>query len=161
MNEKSEQINIRASQRVAEDLRAEAQRRDLPLGETLEQLLALARAERQPGTWVELDATADAALRSVAAAAGLAPAAQLATMVRGQLREQLLSLAGNLDGAPLVPAERAAHDSSAAEGLQLHAPQRLPKDEKPASGSEAPSAPPASSDDEESLEKVGVFTVFD
>ena len=44
MEEKSEQINIRASQRVARELRAEAQRRGLPLGETLAQLLALARS---------------------------------------------------------------------------------------------------------------------
>ena len=160
MNGKSEQINIRASQQVAEDLRAEAQRRSLPLGETLEQLLALARADRQPGTWVELDATADAALRSVAAAAGVPPATQLARMVRGRLREQLLSLAGNLDGAPLAPAERAAQESAAAEGLLRHAPERgaeretraTPRDSSPAA---------ASADDEESLERVGVFTVFD
>jgi len=160
MNGKSEQINIRASQQVAEDLRAEAQRRALPLGETLEQLLALARAERQPGTWVELDATADAALRSVAAAAGVAPATQLARMVRGRLREQLLSLAGNLDGSPLAPAERAAHDSSAGEGLMRHAPERLVQEEAGPTPHE-PAPPAGGSDDEESLEKVGVFTVFD
>jgi len=157
MNEKSEQINVRASQQVAEELRAEAQRRDLPLGETLEQLLALARADRQTGTWLELDPVADAALRSVAAAAGVDPATQLARMVRGRLREQLLGLASRLDTDPGTTPVREARSASAAPGLQKHAPER-------ASGKarEAPSAAETDADArEDPLERVGVFTVFD
>ena len=88
MEEKSEQINIRASQRVARELRAEAQRRGLPLGETLEQLLALARAEHKPGAWVDLDVEGARALACVAAAEGLAPADQLARMARRELRSR-------------------------------------------------------------------------
>ena len=160
MNGKSEQINIRASAQVAEDLRAEAQRRGLPLGETLEQLLALARAAYRPGTWVELDRVADAALRSVAAAAGVDPATHLARMVRGRLREQLLSLAGQLDGEGDAPAGRVARASAAAEGLQRHA---LDRSEKPRQGKQArdSSELDPSREDDDSLEKVGVFTVFD
>jgi hypothetical protein len=177
MNEKSEQINIRASQQVAQDLRAEAQHRGLPLGETLEQLLALARAERQPGTWVELDEGADAALRSVAAASGVDPATQLATMVRGRLREQLLGLAGRLEGDSPAADGRSARDSPAADGrsaraatasdgLQRHAPQRSAApppttDPAPAPAADDPAASAAAAEDEESLEAVGVFTVFD
>lgn len=165
MNEKSEQINIRASHQVAEDLRAEAQRRGVPLGETLEQLLGLARAERRPGTWVELDDGAEVALRSVAAAAGVAPATQLARMVRGRLREQLLGLAGRLEGDSTVAEERSALSPTASDGLQRHAAQR-PTDPPPtaqaAAPAEAESAPPATtSEGEEALEQVGVFTVFD
>jgi len=175
MNEKSEQINIRASQRVAQDLRAEAQRRGVPLGETLEQLLALARAERQPGTWVELDEGADAALRSVAAAAGVDPATQLARMVRGRLREQLLGLAGRLEGDSSAAEARSGRAVAASDGLQRHAPQRSASASTtassprrasppaaapaPAASEDAPSA--AAPDDDESLERVGVFTVFD
>ncbi len=157
MNEKSEQINVRASQQVAEELRAEAQRRDLPLGETLEQLLVLARADQQTGTWVELDPVAAAALRSVAAAAGVEPATQLARMVRGRLREQLLALAGRLEHDQGEEPTREARSAAAAEGLQKHA-----RDRSTARPPREPSQPvTGGGDGEDPLEKVGVFTVFD
>ena len=168
MNEKSEQINIRASERVARDLRLEAQRRGLPLGETLEQLLALARADSQPGAWVELDAVGERALRAVAAARGLAPAAQLAGMARGYLRDQLIELAAQLEpgsAEPVVDAIGAV--GGATDGLQRHAREGHAgvQDARELAtslklGSEEESSV-REAEGEETIDRVGIFSVFE
>ena len=171
MEEKSEQINIRASQRVARELRAEAQRRGLPLGETLEQLLALARAEHKPGAWVDLDVEGERALACVAAAEGLAPATQLARMAKRELRSRLLELAASLK----VPESKLADSQTAAaasvDSLLLHArdsggalpgPKSLKRPATSSAGdSQRAQSAEASDNDDEELDRVGIFSVFE
>ncbi len=172
MDEKSEQINIRASQRVAHELRAEARRRGLPLGETLDQLLALARAEIKPGSWVELDVDAEKALRSVAAAEGVAPEAQLARMARGQLRSRLLELAADLTEPGASLAATKSDSGTSGDALLLHARERGGRggDVEPVSlsasaGASVPSTSGGGDVDEaeadEELDRVGIFSVFE
>ena len=172
MDEKSEQINIRASQRVARELRAEAQRRGLPLGETLDQLLALARAETRPGSWVELDMDAERALRSVAAAEGVAPETQLARMARGQLRIRLLELAASLSEPGESLASTGSGSSVSGDALLLHARDRggrsgdvdsVSPPKKPVS-SKSPTSGDGALDEvdgDEELDRVGIFSVFE
>lgn len=172
MEEKSEQINIRASQRVARELRAEAQRRGLPLGETLEQLLALARAECKPGSWVELDVEGERALRCVAAAEGLAPATQLARMARGELRARLLELAASLEGAASTLAGDQTSSAASSDSLLRHAREStgaLPGAKSPKLSSSSSStdsakalgADSSKNDEDEELDRVGIFSVFE
>jgi len=171
MDEKSEQINIRASQRVARELRAEAQRRGLPLGETLDQLLVLARAEIKPGAWVELDVDAERALRSVAAAEGVAPEVQLARMARGQLRSRLLELAGSLAEPGSTLADEGSTSGVSGDALLLHSRNReapvgdVKSDsaslDSPGSSTASAGSAVESVEEEEELDRVGIFSVFE
>jgi hypothetical protein len=172
MDEKSEQINIRASQRVARELRAEAQRRGLPLGETLEELLALARAEIRAGSWVELDVDAERALRSVAAAEGVTPETQLARMARGHLRARLMELAASIEEPGASLAVTGPVSGTSGDALLRHARARAAQGGEvvpvPPSKSASSSPRPArsgleqtESEDDEELDRVGIFSVFE
>ncbi|MBJ93464.1 MAG: hypothetical protein CMP23_03215 [Rickettsiales bacterium] len=163
MSEKSEQINIRSSTSVARELRAESQRRGLPLGETLEQLLALARAKREPGAWLDLDVEGDRALRAVAASRGESPAELLARMVRGRLRDELMILAEALESEAIesLPSSGAA--------LLRHTPTRDLSQSDADCDSSSPGIAKGQSAEleggeqqlEEELDRVGIFSVFE
>ena len=129
----SVQINIRATDDVAEAFREEATRRGLSLGSTLAALLTLARAGRESGTWLALPREVESALGAVAAARGCSPGSLLGQLVAGQLRRDLLRMAAALE------------DSAAPSGGDQ------PLDTQPESAQDIP----------EEDDEVGVFTVFD
>ena len=161
MSERSVQLNIRTDKMVAEALRAEALRRDIALGEVLEQLLVRARASTEAGVWLSLSLEVESALRAVAAARTIEPAQLLSQLVAGEVRRALFEMATDLAGPsgefgddrlPSVPGRAVSPLGSSSELAELDAPQSRPRD--PAHGL------PSLGDDEDD-EEVGIFTVFE
>jgi len=179
MGKRAVQLNIRTEANVAEALREEALRRDIALGDVLEELLVRARASTETGVWVALPPEVESALKGVAAARGLEPSQVLGQMVAGQLRDQLLSLAANLrgpagggsasldggrpsstgggsslpGGAPIARPTTAALAGELHPDLEAEAQPRRPQ-RNPAQG-----LPVLGDEDED--EEVGIFTVFE
>ena len=132
MPRRSIQLNIRATQDVADAFREEAQKRNLSLGDTLAALLTMAQAGRSRGVWLTLPGDGEAALRAVAAARQVEPGEVLGELIGGSLRRELLTMASRLGGVTDVPAPPTPQEAT-----------------------------PADEDEDEDEDEVGIFTVFD
>lgn len=161
MSERSVQLNIRTAKAVAEALRAEALRRDIALGEVLEQLLVRARATTEAGVWLSLSSEVESALHAVAAARTIEPSQLLSQMVAGEVRRALLEMADELagpagefgDGGPGRVFGGVASPSDSLSGSVEIGP--------PLSGSRGPDHGLPSLGNEEDDDEVGIFTVFE
>lgn len=154
VGQRSVQLNIRTAASVAEALREEALRRDVPLGSVLEELLTRARASRETGVWLDLPTEVSTALRAVAGARGLEPEQLLEQLLAADLRRTILQMADDL---------RTGSSSPEPDPAQVEL-RRGPPGGEAAGGS--PSAPlptkeGASQDVEDDDEQVGIFTVFE
>jgi len=164
MSERSVQLNIRTAASVAEALREEALRRDVPLGDVLEELLLRARASTETGVWITLPSEVQSALQAVASSRALEPAQVLTQMVAGQLRQDLLELAASLAGPAGEVSVREKSSVHSASGPLEQAEVR-PADPPEQAGPQRRPRNPAQGlpllGDEEDDEEVGIFTVFE
>ncbi len=150
MSKRSVQLNIRTEADVAQALRDEATRRDLPLSEVLKELLTRARASTGTGVWLALPDEVDAALRAVAASEALEPSQVLSQLVAGELQRQLMSMAEGLSGP--AGQVRGAQTTRSESARQFEPAERIAKGADSSQGLSL-------LDDEE--EQVGIFTVFE
>jgi hypothetical protein len=161
MSERSVQLNIRTAKTVAEALRAEALRRDIALGEVLEQLLVRARASTQAGVWLSLSSEVESALEAVAAARTIEPSQLLRQLVAGEVRRALLELADGLTG----PAGEFGDDGrgrvSGVVVAPLESSSGLVEIEPSQSSRRNPAHGLPSLGDDPDDDEVGIFTVFE
>jgi len=161
MSERSVQLNIRTAKSVAEALRAEALRRDIALGEVLEQLLVRARASTEAGVWLSLSREVELALKAVAAARTIEPTQLLSQMVAGEVRRALIEMADELAGPAGEFGDDGSRRASATVDSSLSASSALAEREPPQARPRDPAHGLPSLGDDEDDEEVGIFTVFE